>query len=119
MKTKELLNALICGEKLKATVSIYVFNDVEYDSSTHQTTIIKKNACIKIDVMIWNPQIKNVLRKLITVKITSADYAKSIVELSDKLSGLPLISFKYLRIGDYKGALSASSSSFQVVQTQV
>ncbi len=115
MKTKEILNAQILGEQFRATGSIEVFDDVEYDSSTHQTTIIKKNAGIKIDVMIWNPQIKNVLRKIITVKIKSADYAKSIVQLSDKLSGMPLISFKDLRIGDYKGDLWASASSFDLI----
>ena len=66
--------------------------------------------------MIWTPQIKNVLRKIITVKLKSADYAKSIVQLSDKLSGMPLTSFKALRIGDYTGALLSSASSFQGVQ---
>ena len=118
MKTKEILNAQILGEQFRATGFIEVFDDVEYDSSTHQTTSIKKNVGIKIDVMMWIPQSKNVLRKIITVKMKSAEYAKSIVQLSDKLSGMPLISFKDLRIGDYKGDLWASSISFQVVQTK-
>ena len=52
MKTKEILNAQILGEQFRATGSIEVFDDVEYDTSTHQPTIIKKNASIKIDVMI-------------------------------------------------------------------
>ena len=118
MKTQEILNAQILGEQLRATGSIEVFDDVEYDSSTHQTTNIKKNASIKIYVIIQNTQIKNVIRKIITVKIKSAYYAKSIFQLSDIRSGMPLISFKDLHIGDYKSDLWASASSFQVVQTK-
>ena len=60
--------------------------------------------------MIRKTQTKNVIRKIITVKIKSAYYTKSIVQLSDKLSGMPLISFKDVRIGDYKGDLWASAS---------
>ena len=115
MKTKEILNAQILGEHFRATGSVEAFDDVEYDPNTHQTTIIKEHAGIKIDVMIWKPQISNVLRKIITVKIKSEDYAKNVIQLSDKLSSMPLINFSDLRIGDYKGDLWASASSFALI----
>ena len=118
MRTNEVLNAAFFGEHYRATGSVEVFDEVEFDSVSRKSTVVKPNAGIKLDVMIWNPILDSIKRKNLTVKIKSETYAKNINQIADKLSSMPLIMFTDLRIGDFKGNLWASASSFQVVQTK-
>lgn len=118
MKTKEVLNADVLGKHFKATGSVEVFDEVEFDSVSRKSTVVKPNAGIKIDVIIWSPIIPNIKRKNISVKIKSERLANNIDEVSKQLSDMPLVSFTDLKIGDFKGDIWSSASSFQVVQTK-
>lgn len=116
MKTKEVLNPDVLGRNFRATGSVEVFDDVEFDSVTRKSTVVKPNAGIKIDVIIWSPILPNIKRKNISVKIKSEKFANNINEVSKQLSDMPMVSFTDLKIGDYKGDIWSSATSFQVIQ---
>ena len=118
MKTKEVLNADVLGKHFRATGSVEVFDEVEFDPVTRKSTVVKPNGGIKIDVIIWSPIIPNLKRKNLSVKIKSERLANNIDEVSKQITNMPLLTFTDLKIGDYKGDIWSSASSFQVVQTK-
>lgn len=118
MRTKDILNSDVLGQHFRATGSVEVFDEVEFDPVTRKSTVVKPNAGIKIDVIIWSPVIPNIKRKNLSVKIKSERLANNIDEVSKQLSDMPIVSFTDLKIGDYKGDIWSSASSFQVVQTK-
>jgi hypothetical protein len=115
MKTKEVLNADVLGKHFRATGSVEVFDEVEFDSVTRKSTVVKPNAGIKVDVIVWSPVIPNIKRKNISVKVKSEKFANNINEVSKQLSDMPIVSFTDLKIGDYKGDLWASATSLELV----
>lgn len=115
MKTKEVLNADVLGKHFRATGSVEVFDEVEFDPVTRKSTVVKPNAGIKVDVIVWSPVIPNIKRKNISVKVKSEKFANNINEVSKQLSDMPIVSFTDLKIGDYKGDLWASATSFELV----
>ncbi|WP_285022657.1 hypothetical protein AAFF39_03355 [Lactococcus garvieae] len=114
MKTREILSPSVLGTQFRATGVIEAYNDMDYNPETKVSTIIKENAGIKIEVLILQPTLPNIARKMQSVKIKSEKYAQGIEGIAKELVNMPIVTFSDLKVGDYKGELWASASNLTI-----